>query len=168
MKITANSWIVSSWLIIRLCVRGGHNWNWVIHDRNKLLSSGKETSWTNIWIITETREWQRSPGIWLQTLRRRIHAVIRWATLQKWDADKKKDQRTLSRTEWELGVTKRRYDGFGRKVWWKGERAEKNELLGRAESSKYHVACLRPRSQSTPTSPPAWFYRTKQRCRMGN
>lgn len=46
-----------------------------------------------------------------------IYAVIHWATLPKWNADKKKeDQRMLSRTEQESGIEKGRYDVFGRKV----------------------------------------------------
>ena len=132
-----------------------------IWQKCKLLSSRKETFWISTWIFIETRKLQRSQGISFRNSDKSIYAVVHWATLPKWNADKKKkDQRMLSRTEQELGIARERWCVW-QKVSVKGRNSAKSELLGKAKSSKCHVTCLQHRSKDTPTFPPAWLYKTK-------
>lgn len=93
-----------------------HKWNWVIDGKNVNYSAvGKRLldKYLNIHWNQKTTKISRDI---ISNSDKSIYAVVHWATLPKWNVDKKKkDQRMLSRTEQELGIARERW-----LVWQKG------------------------------------------------
>lgn len=138
-----------------------HKWNWVIDGKNVNYSAVGRLldKYLNIHWNQKTTKISRDI---ISNSDKSIYAVVHWATLPKWNADKrKKDQRMLSKDRAGIGHCK----GKIWRVWQKGlvkrEKQCKSELLGKAKSYKCHVTCLQHRSKDTPTFPPAWLYKTK-------